>query len=397
MLRKFLPVLVLAIVAAACATDEGGDGGGGGGGDTGGEGGTFLIGYGADLSDIYAFYDVPMQEGAQMAVDEINEADGVLGMQLQLETVDIRNDVTEGAKVVQQFIDEGAGYLIGTTGDAFLSEATVACGAGVPISTGDGTAPTLVEDAGDCAFQLIMSDNVQGATLAEWARDQGYESAYLVGSSEIPYTANLPGYFAAAFEEAGGTIVGEDEYQIGAADYSAVVTKIKNANPTPDVIFTPMFIPDTPVFLRQLRQAQVDIPVVSTDGNLDPSLSEAGAKALDGFAFTASVCPPEEDPEIQAWMDAYEERYGSQPSSAIAALGYDEIYAVKAALEAAGSAEPADLIEALKSVTHDGVTGSIEMDPETRRARKSAALVQMDGDAFTCLGQPGYPTFVPEP
>jgi branched-chain amino acid transport system substrate-binding protein len=395
MLRKLLPAaLALALVGAACATDGDGDNGG----DNGGEvGGTFLIGYGADLSDIYAFYDVPIQEGAQMAVDEINEAGGVLGAELELRTIDIRNDVAEGADVVQQLIDDGAGYLIGTTGDAFLSEAAIACQSGIPISTGDGTAPTLVADAGECAFQLIMSDNVQGATLAQWASDEGHQTAYVIGSSEIPYTANLPRYFTEAFENAGGTVVGEGEYQIGAADYSAVVTRIRNASPTPDAIFTPMFVPDTQVFLRQLRQAQVDVPVASTDGNLDPSLTDAGAQALDGFTFTASVCPPEEDPGIQTWMNAYEERYGSQPSSAIAALGYDEVYVLKAAIEAGESTEPTDIISALGTVTHDGVTGSIEMDPETRRARKSAALVQMDGDAFTCLGQPGYPAFVPEP
>jgi branched-chain amino acid transport system substrate-binding protein len=396
MLRKALPaLLVLALVGAACSTDD--DGGGTDGGNGDGGGGTFLIGYGADLSSDYAFYDVPIQEGAQFAVDEINEAGGVLGNQLRLNTIDMRNDVAVGSQVVQQLIDEGAGYLIGTTGDGFLAQAAVACGAGVPISTGDGTAPTLVGDAGDCAFQLIMSDNIQGATLAEWARDEGHETAYVIGSSEIPYTANLPTYFSQAFEAAGGTVVGADQYQIGAGDYSAVVTKVRNASPTPEVIFTPMFVPDTQVFLRQLRQAGVTTPVVSTDGNLDPSLAEAGARALDGFTFTASACPAEQDPTIQAFMDAYAERYGSEPSSVIAALGYDEVYAVKAALEDANSTDPGDLIEALQTVTHDGVTGTIEMDPETRRARKSVALVQMDGDAFTCLGQPGVPSFVPEP
>ena len=46
------------------------------------------------------------------------------------------------------------------------------------------------------------------------------------------------------------------QYQIGAGDYSAQVTKIAAMDPAPDVIFTPMFIPDTPVFLKQLRQTQ---------------------------------------------------------------------------------------------------------------------------------------------
>lgn len=398
-MRRFAPIVLAAMLATtACSTTGSGDsseGGGSGGGDQGN--GTFLIGFPADLSDIYAYYDQPMLEGAQMAVDELNEAGGVAGYTFELKAIDMRNDVAEASRVTQQLIDEGADYLIGTTGDGFLASASVACAAGVPISTGDGTSPTLVGDAGDCAFQWVMSDNVQGATLAEQALSLGYSNAYVVGSSEIPYTSNLPRYFSEAFEQGGGTVVGTDEYQIGAADYSALVTKIGNEDTAPDVIFTPMFLPDTPVFLRQLRQAAIDIAVMSTDGNLDPSLADAGAQALDGFTFTASVCPASEDPAIQDFFDRYEARYGSAPSSEVSALGYDEIQAVAKALETAGSSDGAALISAIGSVSYDGLTGSIQMDATTRRAQKSASVVKMEGDSFTCLGQPGYPAYVPEP
>ena len=116
----------------------------------------------------------------------------MLGRPLELKTVDMRNDVAEAAKVTQQLIDDGAAYLIGTVGDGILAEGQVACTAGVPISTGLGTAPTLVGDMGDCAYQLVMSDNIQAAVLAEYALAEGYETAYVLGSNEIPYTRDLP-------------------------------------------------------------------------------------------------------------------------------------------------------------------------------------------------------------
>src|SRR3990172_3179968 len=110
-----------------------------------------VIGFPADLTTDWAYYDSPMQEGAQFAVDQINESGGVLGRPLELKTVDMRNDVAEGAKVTQQLFDDGAVYLIGTVGDGILAEGQVACAAGIPISTGLGTAPTLVGDMGACA------------------------------------------------------------------------------------------------------------------------------------------------------------------------------------------------------------------------------------------------------
>src|SRR5215208_1497840 len=265
MLRKSLALLfVLTLVGAACSTSD--DDGGGDANESGAASGDpIVIGFPADLSTDWAYYDSPMEEGAQFAVDQINDAGGVLGRPLELKTVDMRNDVAEAAKVTQQLLDDGAVYLIGTVGDGILAEGQVACAANIPISTGLGTAPTLVGDMGECAYQLVMSDNIQAAVLAEYALAQGYETAFVLGSNEIPYTKDLPLFFADAFENGGGSVVGTDQYKIGAGDYSAVVTKLANIDPAPDAVFTPMFIPDSVVFLRQLRQAGLTMPVLSTD------------------------------------------------------------------------------------------------------------------------------------
>ncbi len=394
MLRRTLALaFVLTLVGAACSTSDStsdaGDDDGAASGDP------IVIGFPADLSTDWAYYDAPMQEGAQFAVDQINENGGVDGRPLELTTVDMRNDLAEAAKVTQQLIDDGAVYLMGTVGDGILAEGQVACGAGIPISTGLGTAPTLVGDMGECAFQLVMSDNIQAAVLAEYAIAEGYGNAYVLGSSEIPYTRDLPIFFSDAFENGGGTVVATDEYKIGAGDYSAVVTKIANADPAPDVIFTPMFLPDSAVFLRQLRQAGLTIPVLSTDGNADAALLDAGENAIDGLTFSNSVCTREGDPEVDAFYSDYEERYGSEPSSYVAVVGYDEVNAVAGAIEAAGSTDPDALKEALTQLDHTGISGHIVMDPETRRANKPAALIQMDGTNFTCLEQPDFPDYVP--
>jgi branched-chain amino acid transport system substrate-binding protein len=387
-------VFVVCLAAAACSTaDEPEEDGGGASGSASGE--PIVIGFPADLTTDWAYYDAPMQEGAQFAVDQINEEGGVLGRPLELQTVDMRNDLAEATKVTQQLIDDGAAYLIGTVGDGILAEGQVACTAGVPISTGLGSAPTLVGDMGECAYQLMMSDNIQAAVLAEYAVAQGYETVYVLGSNEIPYTRDLPTFFTDAFEQGGGSVVAQDEYKIGAGDYSAVVTKIANTDPAPDAIFTPMFIPDSAVFLRQLRQAGVETPVLSTDGNADAALLDAGAKAIDGLTFSNSVCTAEGDPDVQAFYDEYEAANGENPSSYVAVIGYDEVNFVAEAIEAADSTEPDAIIEQLAALDTAGISGDVTMDPETRRANKSVALIQMDGTEFTCLERPEFPDYVP--
>jgi branched-chain amino acid transport system substrate-binding protein len=387
MLRKaFILASVVALLASACQREGAPEGGG--------AAEPIVLGYVGDFSEIYAYYDQPLLDGARFAIEEINAAGGVLGRPLQLLTRDNKNDVALGTRGTQELLDEGIVYMIGTTADSFLAQSQLVCQAGIPESTGDSTAPTLTQDI-PCAYQLVMSDNVQGAVAAEYALEQGYRTAYLLGSEEIPYTANLPRYFRETFERGGGEVVGEDSYQIGAGDYSAQVTKIAGLDPQPDVIFTPMFIPDTPVFLRQLRQAGVETPVISTDGNHDAALLETGAEALDGFVFTTHAFPGEGTP-LADFEARYERETGSPPVSVVVGVGYDEIYALKAAIEAAGSAEPAAIAEALSTVEWEGVTGTIRMDPDTRRAEKEVTLVRLDGDVMTYVGA-RYPSFVPEP
>jgi branched-chain amino acid transport system substrate-binding protein len=397
MLRRSVALaFVLCLVGAACSTSDSNEDQGGDPGASGSASGEpIVIGFPADLTTDWAYYDSPMEEGAQFAVDQINENGGVLGRPLELQTVDMRNDVAEAAKVTQQLIDDGAAYLIGTVGDGILAEGQVACAAGVPISTGLGTAPTLVGDMGECAHQLVMSDNIQAAVLAEYALGEGYESAYVLGSNEIPYTKDLPIFFADAFEYGGGTVVGTDQYKLGAGDYSAVVTKLANVDPAPDAVFTPMYIPDSVVFLRQLRQAGLTMPVLSTDGNADAALLDAGAKAIDGLTFSNSVCTAEGDPAVQAFYDDYNAANGKDPSSYVAVIGYDEVNLIADAIETAGSADPAAIVAQLGSTDYTGISGNVVMDPATRRANKPAALIQMDGTEFTCLGKPGFPSYVP--
>lgn len=353
--------------------------------------GPIRFGQVADFSDVYSFYDVPVRDGALYAIEEINAAGGVLGRQLKLVAIDGRNDQAETTRATEELLDSGVSYLIGTTGDPFLAQAALACEAGVPISTGDGTAPTLVGDAGECAYHVIMSDNLQGAVAAEYALGVGHATAYLLFSPEIDYTNLLPQFFQEAFENSGGTVIGSAAYTMIAGDYSAQVTEIGNLDPAPDVIYTPMFIPDTPVFMRQLRQAGINIPVISADGNHDVSLLDAG-EAVEGMVFTTHAFPSEGS-ALADLFDTVAET-GSYPDSVVFGLGYDEIYMIASIIEAQGDASAAAILAGLPSLSYEGVTGSVNMDPDTRRADKSVALVGVVDGELRFVDQ-FVPEFVP--
>lgn len=402
-MRRIYGLLVLALLAltagAVFATGCGGDDGGGDDGGGGDEAKTFVIGYSADLSGGYSSYDVPIRDGAQYAIDEINKAGGVAGMQLELIVKDNKNDKALAVQTTQELIDEGIQYLIGTTSDHVVACNRLAQDNQIPSDTGDGTAPNLVDDIGEWSFQYIMQDNLQGAAMAEYVYgDLGYRSAYILKSPDVPYSNNLPLYFKDVFEKLGGKVVGTSDYKLEAGDFSAQVTKIANTNPAPDMIYTPMFMPDTPVFLKQLKAAGVDIPVVTSDGNDTPDILTAGPEALDGMILTTFAFP-EPDTTLYDFYAQYEQDTGKAPDTVIIANGYDGIQILRAALEKTGGKGGQALRDALADLSgvQLATTDNYVMDPESRRAQREVCLLEMKGDEFTFVQYLPFPQYVPAP
>ncbi len=389
-----LLVAALALALAACGGDDTeGDGGSAGTGEV------FKIGYSADLSDGYSSYDTPILQGVEYAIEEINAAGGINGMTLELEYKDNKNDKALSIQTAQELINAGIQYMVGTTSDNVTAINRLATAKQIPSDTGDGTAPNLPKDNGEYSFQYIMGDNVQGAAMANYCyTDLGYRSAYLLRSQDVAYSANLPTYFADVFEKLGGSIVGTADYKLGAGDFSAQVTKIQNASPKPDMIYTPMFMPDTPVFLKQLKAAGVDIPVVTSDGNDTPDILSAGPEALDGMILT-TFAYPEPGTTLGAFYDSFEAKTGSPPETVIVANGYDLIYVLKAGLEASGGEGGTALRDAIANLSgvQLATTDDFVMDPTTRQAKREVALLKMDGDQFTFVKNLPYPDFVPAP
>jgi branched-chain amino acid transport system substrate-binding protein len=100
---------------------------------------------------------------------------------------------------------------------------------------------------------------------------------------------------------------------------------------------------------------------------------------------------------VQAFYNDYKARYGKDPASYVAVIGYDEVNLVAQAITAAGGTDPAALKDQLAHADYTGISGHVVMDPTTRRANKPASLIQMQGTTFTCLGVQPFPSFVAPP
>ena len=92
--------LLLVLVLGACASE------------TADDEGPIVIGMAIGLTDFMAAYDLPALNGAQIAVDEINEAGGVMGRSLEIVTADTKSDIDQGTVAGLEVIDQGAHAMI---------------------------------------------------------------------------------------------------------------------------------------------------------------------------------------------------------------------------------------------------------------------------------------------
>jgi branched-chain amino acid transport system substrate-binding protein len=385
--RRYLTTaLCVGVLLLAACTEDAGNGGGDGGQP-------FVIGLATAQTGVIAPFDVPAVEGFEIGVDELNAAGGIDGTYpVELEFCDSRSDAAQSAVCAQELIDSGVDFLIvPCDGDLVLAAGPIGQRAQIPTMTLCASPPILTDEVGDFMFGNTFGDNVQATVLADFAVEQGYETAYYLNSPDSLYTQDVPEYFAEAFEARGGEVVGFDAFSIGQQDFSAIVTRIQNLQPQPDVIMTSAYEPDFPAFIQQLRGAGVDTPVLGSDGIDTPTIVEIGRPA-EGVVFSGLGFPVPDSP-LEAFYEKYEEVKGQAPETPYTAVGFDATVVIDAAVSAAGSTDPTEVRDALASLEDvQGATGAITYAGTNRMPVKQVTLLRIEGGERVLVGQ-----FTPDP
>ncbi len=343
---------------------------------------SFTIGVATAQTGAIAPFDKPAVDGLEVAVELINEDGGLDGEHpVELELKNTRSDPAQTAVAAQELVDGGADILIvPCDGDLALAGGPIGQDAGVPTMSICSSVPILPDEIGDYFFGISYGDNAGSAVLASYALDQGYKTAYTLNSEDTVYTDKVPVYFGQAFEAGGGEIVGSDSFTIGQQDFSAIVTRIGQLNPAPDVIMTSAYEPDFPAFIRQLRGAGIDTPVIGSDGIDTPTVLELG-DAVNGLVHNSSGLP-EPGSDLEKFYEDFESAQGSQPESVYSAVGADVIPVLDAAVKEAGSTEPDALRDAIAELEDvQGFTGPITYAGTNGMPIKQVAVVEVqDGE-----------------
>jgi len=372
-------LLILSLVLSACA-------------GAAPEEETITIGAALCLTGIQAPLDGPALKGAQVAVDEINKKGGVLGRQLVLINLDCKSDPVTTGNVAVQLIDQGANAIIAPSDFDFGGPASrEAQNAGLVGISPAASSPFYGSAAlGDKQFTMSMWNTTMGAASAQYAREQGWDTAYVVTDDFIQYTKDLGQYFVQAFKDQGGTVVYEEAYTQGAADFSAQLARIKAQTEQPDFYYISSYMPDLGLIIRTMREAGITQPILGGDSYDDPGLFQAlGPQYGNDIVFaTHTWVSPDTSPQMAEFLTAYEAKFGGPPEAMWAATGWDVVNILAGAMEIAGTTDGAAMAKVMEDNTWDLLTGELDWDPAANghETHKQAAMVSLTGGVPTFLG-----------
>jgi branched-chain amino acid transport system substrate-binding protein len=352
-----------------------------------------FIGGTLSLTGVQAPLDEPGLKGAEVAVKYLNDRGGILGKQVKFENIDGKSDpVTVGNNAVD-LIDRGAQLIVAPCdfdfGGPAGREAQKSGLVGISTCASDPLYSSW--SLGDKQFTLSMWNTTMGAAAAEYAfNERGWKTAYVVTDQFIAYTKSLSKYFVEHFEAIGGTVLADDAYTQGDQDFSAQLARLRGLESQPDVIFISSYMPDLATIIRSIREVGITSPIMGGDSYDDPGLWEALGETFgsDVYFITHTWMGSEAHPEMDQFIAAYQEFYGSAPDTSFVATGWDTIMLMAQAVEIAGTTDGEAVAAALEGNEFSLLTGTLSYSSaeEGHAPDKSAVLVGLSEGKPSFMG-----------
>ena len=352
---------------------------------------TIKIGLNDELTGSIPVVGESSKNAAELAIKEINDVGGleVGGQKYKIELLveDNEDKAESAAAVAQKLAAANVVAMIGPNASRnAIPAAEIAESSKMPMISPWSTNPKTTLDAKtgqpkQYVFRAAFIDDFQGRVAAKFAIDQLKTTKpavlYDVGSE---YNKGIAEFYKKTLEESGVSVVAFETYTTGDKDFSAQLTKIKDAGA--DSLFLPNYYSEVPLQVQQAHKLGFTGPAVGSDswGNLE--LIKLCGGDCEGLYFTTHYAVDIATSKAQQFIKAYEAAYGKTPDD-VAALTYDSFGLIFQALQAAGKIDREATKIALASITsYEGVTGSMQFkgsgDPI-----KSAVVIQIKDGKFT--------------
>ena len=342
------------------------------------------IGHVAPMSGGQAHYGKDNNNGALMAVEELNAQNIVIGgkkIKFELQAEDDAADPKQGTAAAQKLCDSKVAGVVGHLNSGTTIPASkVYNDCGIPHITGAATNPNLTKPGYKTTYRIIANDNALGAGLAFYAADALKLKRVAMIDDRTAYGQGVAEVFKRSALAKGMTVDDEQFTTDKATDFMAILTAIKAKNP--DAIFFGGMDPQAGPMLRQMEQlGMTKVKYFGGDGICTSEVAKlaAGAKTLENVVCAEGGSSLEKMPGGMAWKKRYDAKYPAQ-FQVYSPYTYDATFVLVDAMKRANSTDPKVYTPKLIETSFKGVTGTIAFEPNGELKNPSMTLsVYKDG------------------
>jgi branched-chain amino acid transport system substrate-binding protein len=340
-----IAALALAVPLLGCGSGE--------------ESNTTPIAVAGPITGQYASFGTQMKNGAEMAIADINEAGGVLGKALDLKIGDDACDPKQAVAVANQLSASGVALVAGhyCSGSSIPASKVYAESDVVQISPAS-TNPALTDDrAGPNVYRVCGRDDQQGGVAGKYLAEHFADKNIAIIHDKTAYGKGLADETKKALNAAGKQETLYEAITAGEKDYSALVSKLKQANI--DVLFLGGYHTEAGLIVRQMRDQGMTTALMGGDALVTQEYWSITGPAGEGTLMTFSP-DPRKNPAAAEVVKRFKDK-GIEPEGYVL-YTYAAIQAWKQAVEKAGSIAAADVVKALNDTEFDTVIGKFRFN-----------------------------------
>ena len=341
---------------------------------------TVRIGHVAPVSGPQAHYGKDNENGARMAVDDLNAKGVTIGgkkVKFELILEDDAADPKQGTAAATKLCDAKVNGVVGHLNSGTTIPASkIYNDCGLPQISPSATNPQYTQQGFKTAFRLMANDNALGSGLALYAAKNLGLKRIAVVDDRTAYGKGVADVFKKTAAANGIEIVDEQFTTDKAVDFMSILTAIKSKKP--DGIFYGGMDPQAGPMLRQMEQLGLgSAKFFGGDGICTDKLPElsGGAKTLANVICAEGGASLAKMPGGAAWRARYDAKFPKQ-FQLYSPYTYDATMVLAEAMQKAGSADPKVYLPVLAKIDYQGVTAKIAFESDGELKNPQMTLYQ---------------------
>ncbi|MEG1971628.1 MAG: ABC transporter substrate-binding protein [Oscillospiraceae bacterium] len=354
-------------------------------GESGAASETLVIGGSGPLTGDYASYGVSVNQGAKLAVEEINAKGGVNGTKLELKFEDDRADAATAVNAYATLMDNGMNVSLGgTTSGACIAVTEEIKKDGLLMLTPSGSQKDCTKY--DNCFRVCYMDPDLGFYSANFIKEKQMASKVaIIYDKSNDYSVGITDAFVAQAKAAGLEIVTQQAFTNQSnTDFSVQLQDVKASGA--ELLFLPIYAQEAAYILTQARKMELNLTYFGVDG-MDGVIEKIGKENVadvEGVILLTPFSSDSTEEPTASFVKNYKAKYKDAIPDQFAADGYDAVYIIAEAFKTAGvSVKAADfntkMVEAMTKIKVKGVTGDMEWSKEGEPTKLAAAVKIVNG------------------